>query len=133
MITASLEYDRPIRWTRYTGDWVSWTNLYQEDLNNSVLNLSLQDPSTGDEYEGSNMEVTLTVIEGPTGSATFPTCSEDKVVFEFTIPTPTFPIPSGSNYFVEWFDPEEGPVDYYEIDITPKTGDSVLEWIVPFE
>lgn len=133
MFTANIEYDRTIRWTRYTGDYISWTNLYNEDLSNSYLTLSLQDTTTKEIYPGSMIKVVLTAIEGPVGGNTPPAGNEDKVVFEFIVPIPSFEIPKNSNYYVEWYDPEEGWIDCYEFNISPPTGDTPLEWIVPFE
>ena len=133
MFIAEIEYDRPVRWTRYTGDYVSWTNLYTDDLGNSFLDCNLQDPTTNDNYEGLSATIPLTLIEGPVGSVSFPTGSENKVIFEFTFPTPDFEIPRGANWFVEWEDPDWGLIDTYEFNITSKTGDEPIEWVVPFE
>jgi hypothetical protein len=133
MFTASLEYDRVIRWTRYTGNYQSWTNLYTDDISNSFLELQLQDSISKDIYSGKSINVPITLIEGPIGSVSLPTGSENKAIMEFTIPTPSFEIPSGSNYFVEWEDPDWGIADFYEFNISANTGDEPIEWIVPFE
>lgn len=133
MITVNLEYDRLIRWTRYTGDYYSWTNLYTDDISNSTLNLYLQDNTTKDIYEDKSIIVNIDLIEGPTGSVSLPTGSEDKAIMEFTIPTPSFKIPENSSYFVEWEDPDWGIADVMQFNLSEKTSEEILEWVVPFE
>lgn len=133
MFVANIEYDRLVRWTRYTGGPIEWTNLYTDDLSNSFLTLTLQDSSSKDIYEGKNLKVNINLIEGPVGSLSFPTGSEHKAIMEFTIPRPNFEIPGGANYFVEWEDPDWGVADFYEFNISENTGDEPIEWVVPFE
>ena len=133
MFVANIEYDRLVRWTRYTGDSISWTNLYTDDISNSYLYLTLQDPSSKTTYPGKSIKVNINLIEGPVGSVSFPTGSEDKAIMEFIVPKPNFEIPEGANYFVEWEDPDWGVADIYEFNITEKTEDEPIEWVVPFE
>lgn len=133
MFIADIEYDRLVRWTRYTGGYNEWTNLYTDDLGNSFLTLTLQDSSSKDIYEGKIITVNINLIEGPVGSASFPNGSENKAIMEFIVPRPDFEIPEGSNYFVEWEDPDWGAADWYEFNISENTGEEPIEWVVPFE
>ena len=133
MFVGNIEYDRVVRWTRYIGGESDWKNLYTDDLGNSFFELNLQDSTTKEFIDVETIVIPLTLIEGPIGSVSTPTGSENRVICEFTVATPSFDTPEGTNFSVTWEDPDWGEIDWYEVNISRKTGDEPIEWVIPYE
>lgn len=131
MITGSFEYNRPIRIVRETLGRAYSPVHYDEDLNNTHLDLELQDKSTGDFYPDTTMKIVPTIISGPVGGVTVPEGDSHHAVFEFTLNKPAN-VPTGSCWIVEWNTSEYEALDYFEFELLENTSDEVYIENLPF-
>jgi len=132
MYSGSIEYNRVTRLTKDVRGFNDACTFYLTDLSNTTLDLTLQNKDSKLPIDNVNpIRVINTLIESPTGSNSPLSGSLHQVIIEFTIPKPTEPIPSGSNWFVEWGD-DLGELDWFELDISDKTSDSTLTTNLPY-
>jgi hypothetical protein len=132
MYSGSIEYNRVTRLTKNTSGFNEGSNFYLTDLSNTTLELTLQNKDSKLPINGFEpLHISSSLIESPSGSISPLNGDNAQIIIEFTIPKPSGSIPSGSNWFVEWND-GFGELDWFELDISDKTGDTTLTTNIPF-
>lgn len=130
--SGSIEYNRVTRLTKDVKGFNDAPTFYIADLSTTTLELTLQDKTSKEPIEGfSPFLLSPTLISSPTGSNSPLNSNENNVTIEFTFNKPTGSIPDNSNYFVEWSD-ELGELDWFELNISDKTGDETLLVDIPY-